>query len=553
MLAALEKVFRRLTRPEEASESLVLVWNPLPWKRTEVAERLLRLPQGWVGKELEVIDASGRILPSHVRWRATLPEMDLPHVQRSLHPEEQEALFSAWRRDFEGSIERRRQQSSRLTEWVSLQFLAKDLPALGYRAYTVRVAQTRTPGARKAGSPGAGRSTPVAQEHILENEFLRVDVHDDGSFDLMDKRTGWLLEGLNVFEDREDAGDEYDYSPAPQTEVYFSKGLKGRREVLESSALGGKIRVQLDWALPVGLTPDRQGRAPERVSCPLTVDIGLREGEDWVTVNVRVDNRVRDHRLRVLFPTDVNTDFSLAETPFDVCKRPLEPPEGKDWVQKPVNTHPQRGFVCIEDGQKGVAVFNKGLPEYEVYREGGQTVVALTLFRSVGWLSRDDLLTREGHAGPPEPTPDAQCLGEMDFQYAICPYKGSWLAADIPRKAARFRLPPVVLQELPWLQGKGPKSQGPAPEEQGLLEVEAPEVLLMACKREEDGKAVILRLFNYSEASVRASVRFGRPLHSLEETKLNERRLRHLELTDPYRVELAFRPREIKTLAVTFK
>ena len=40
---------------------------------------------------------------------------------------------------------------------------------------------------------------------------------------------------------------------------------------------------------------------------------------------------------------------------------------------------------------------NLSLPEYEV--KGNSNTIALTLFRSVGWLARGDLLTRTGDAG----------------------------------------------------------------------------------------------------------------------------------------------------------
>ncbi len=45
--------------------------------------------------------------------------------------------------------------------------------------------------------------------------------------------------------------------------------------------------------------------------------------------------------------------------------------------------------------------------------------IAITLLRCVGWLSRDDLSTRNGHAGPYLETPKAQMLGEWDFYYSI--------------------------------------------------------------------------------------------------------------------------------------
>ena len=76
-------------------------------------------------------------------------------------------------------------------------------------------------------------------------------------------------------------------------------------------------------------------------------------------------------------------------------------------------------------------IANLGLPEAAALRaEDGSAVIALTLLRSVGWLSRDDLWNRQGHAGPPLATPEAQVLGLHQFNYRIIPHDGDWLKAS---------------------------------------------------------------------------------------------------------------------------
>ncbi|GAG69611.1 unnamed protein product, partial [marine sediment metagenome] len=49
------------------------------------------------------------------------------------------------------------------------------------------------------------------------------------------------------------------------------------------------------------------------------------------------------------------------------------------------------------------------MPEYEIIPDNN--TIALTLVRSVGWLSRGDLEYKKGNAGPSFATPEAQCLG----------------------------------------------------------------------------------------------------------------------------------------------
>ena len=89
---------------------------------------------------------------------------------------------------------------------------------------------------------------------------------------------------------------------------------------------------------------------------------------------------------------------------------------------EPVTIFPQRAFVELNDGTRGLALLNQGLPEYEILPD--QNTIALTLFRGVGWIARPDLLTRIGDAGPLIAVPGAQCLRKMAFDYAATGARG---------------------------------------------------------------------------------------------------------------------------------
>ncbi|MGC6738933.1 hypothetical protein ACP0FZ_30895, partial [Escherichia coli] len=67
-------------------------------------------------------------------------------------------------------------------------------------------------------------------------------------------------------------------------------------------------------------------------------------------------------------------------------------------------------------------VFSKGIKEYQFVGDNFQTM-ALTLFRSVGYLGRPDLIRRPGVASGNEfkyiPTPDSQLHTKMTFKFAL--------------------------------------------------------------------------------------------------------------------------------------
>ncbi|MGE5598554.1 MAG: hypothetical protein ACM3XS_04175, partial [Bacteroidota bacterium] len=99
-----------------------------------------------------------------------------------------------------------------------LAFLATDLPAMGYAAYAVRPGEPPPVG-------GGGDGAASGPLNILENAWLRAEIHPDGTFDLLHKPMGRLYAGLHRFEDTADAGDAYKYRPLEGDAPVWSDGL----------------------------------------------------------------------------------------------------------------------------------------------------------------------------------------------------------------------------------------------------------------------------------------------------------------------------------------
>ena len=100
-----------------------------------------------------------------------------------------------------------------------------------------------------------------------ENRYLKVEINADGSLNLLDKSTGRKFRDLGYFEDTEDAGDEYDYSPAPVSETIASLGGTARCRLVHAGPLQVTYEVSLQLSLPSALTADRQRRRAGRLRC----------------------------------------------------------------------------------------------------------------------------------------------------------------------------------------------------------------------------------------------------------------------------------------------
>lgn len=134
---------------------------------------------------------------------------------------------------------------------------------------------------------------------------------------------------------------------------------------------GDTLEVSSRYRLPLRLTRDRRGRSARTIPVPVVSRIRLRPGVPRADIETTVDNRAEDHRLRALFPTPFRTDHALAEGQLDVVARPIAlPADTRDYVEQPVPTAPQCGFVAVREGGRGLLLANRGLPEYEVMPGG---------------------------------------------------------------------------------------------------------------------------------------------------------------------------------------
>lgn len=414
---------------------------------------------------------------------------------------------------------------AREAKHTDLLVLARDIPAYGGRALFIR------PRAAQSGDEADGATPAIsyaertrADATSIENAHLRVSVdRAAGTFSLVDKRTGHEYHGLNQIVDSGDVGDLYTYCPPANDTVITQPASAPQFHVVEAGPARATLRVTRTYTLPAACAPARDGRDAATVECVITSDVSLTAGAQRVEIRTEVENAARDHRLRVLFPVPFTVSHADAEGVFEVTRRPARldmPPaeSAAEWAELPVNTQPQKRFVDLSDGESGLAVLNRGLPEYEVVAapNGTGDAVALTLLRCVEWLSREDLTTRRGHAGPMLNTPEGQGIGRHVFEYALVPHGGSWRSEDALalRQAQEFEEPmrAVVTEQ----------HDGPLGANVSFVHVAPASLVVSAIKRSERGDGLVVRVYNPLSEPVRAEVFLARPFTDVSLVNLNE-------------------------------
>jgi len=432
----------------------------------------------------------------------------------------------------------------------SLHIFVNNIPALGYKTIYLKSGQEKFVDNQNI----VLSDKVIVKENIVENQYLRIKINKNRSIDVYDKINKYEYKGLGILTDGADAGDEYNYSFPENDIIITSENIKAEIEVVEKSFLKAVVKISLILQLPESLTDDRKNRSKKLRDFPIINWITLEAESPILNFRTVVKNTVKDHRLRVLFPTGIDTKYSFAGTQFDVTEHEITPktfdesdiPEDAKRViigareKEPITTFPHRYFVDINDGKRGIAVLNKGLPEYEILPDNN--TIALTLFRAVGWLARSNILTRIGDAGPIIFTPDAQCLRQMIFEYALYFHQGDCCQGGVYQLAEEFNTDLKIV--------KTDQHQGELADTAGFLTLKSIKDILQvsAIKRAEDGEGIILRLFNPSKEIIEGEVISNYNLGKVYLVNLNEKIIREIKDCTEKGFKLLARPKEIVTI-----
>jgi alpha-mannosidase len=255
----------------------IILFNPLSWRRTDVAEVEAQFPSELAPQAgVEVRDSSGTTLPSSIISR-----------DDSIHS-------------------------------VKIRFVAKNVPAMGYAVYhLVPVASVSSTG-----------STLKASAEEMENEFvsLKVDPNTGCITSLVDKRSGReaLEPGAcgNLLQTFVDKPKEYDAWNIDANFEDHKWDLKEAEEVklVENTPARAVIRVRKKFQ-----------------KSSFIQDICMYPGVPRVDVNMQADWHEDHILLKVAFPVSVESKYATYEIPYGTIQRPTtrNTPEEKAMFEVP--------------------------------------------------------------------------------------------------------------------------------------------------------------------------------------------------------------------------
>lgn len=427
-----------------------------------------------------------------------------------------------------------------------------NIEPMGYRSYVVKKADGR----RRICA-----EEPKQCENIkLENDRFTVAVNPMGEIDITDKKLGKTYANCIRLEDSGDSGHSYVYHESLNDTPITTDDIKPVVELIKDTNIEKICSVKYDLMLPAGLNPDTVERSADLISNPIEIVLTLKKGTPWVDITCRVENNSRDHRLRILFDTEMATDFTTSLVPYDTVER-----DRKAVLKRVDNgTQPNSGMIYIADKGTSLAIFNEGLYEYE-HLLGDKGTIAVTLVRGTGSIStlRDrkqrSMMRQDG----------IQTLGKFELKLGISFEDGEDNVSSFVRMAKRFNNPAITYFQ-PYTERK---FTGGRPQVQdtdiaelffreepykdiklertaGFMEFIGDAMTVSAVKLSENGKRIVVRAYNTTDNEAEFAVKTAENISGAVKLRADESEVGAIAVNDNKTETIKVKPREIVTIGL---
>lgn len=452
------------------------VYNFLPYRRSGVLKAEIFTPF----TDVEIYDTDGTVYESKVLKSEKLEE-------RIKNKMKSEVGFNT------NDNPRWIKENSEIYKTELLIYLKDTLP-LGYRTLFMRK--------KESADKVYEYSTEVNE---IENDLLNIRIQKNGSIIIKDKKNNLEKEGFLIFEDSGDAGDTYDYSEPYNDRILTSENSEIEILETEKNSLLNKIKYSVKMNIPYNLTSREQEQ--DNIQIEFFVILSLEKNSSLVKVDIEVENKAIEHRVRVLFRTGIESVESIADQQFGTIRRPVYLSEVENWREngwneKPRTIEPMQSFVSLANDHENVSIITDCVREYQITGKKFDTI-ALTLFRSTPEMGKAELKDRPGRASGMAnwETPDANLLKNLKFNFAISIGKNEYSISKISNISKEYLTPFYYYQaaefknvDIFFLMNK-PEIQD-VPFDYSIFSSENRNCILSTVKKAEKENALIIRVYN---------------------------------------------------------
>ena len=344
--------------------------------------------------------------------------------------------------------------------------------------------------------------------HIIQTPLMTLKFTENGSvISLKVKQTGereYVMPGgeLNkfvLFEDIPEAWDNWDTD-----REYIYKRLETAKLVESKIINDGPLQLKIRSKYTIGdSTSIFQDMTINADSLQIDYDIKL----DWNEV----------HRLlKTEFELNVRSSSMKNEIQYGYLERPTHSNTPYDAAKFEVCNHK---WTDISDNSFGAALLNDC--KYGI--SGKNSTLGLTLIK----------------AGT---HPDTRAeKGTHYMSYSLLPHIGPFSTESVIRPAYEMNMP--VISKMVCDTAKPIES---------LLSVDSGNIIIETIKWAEDGKGMIIRMYDSENSTTTANITFNTAVHEVCEVNMMEETVKDLSLKNNKTVSVSVNPFEIKTLRLSF-
>lgn len=417
---------------------------------------------------------------------------------------------------------------------VRITFEAENVPVMGYRTYALA-----------EGSDIDTKETLVTGENRMENSVISVQINGNGTLDITDKMSGRIYRGVGYYEETGDIGNEYMYKMPEGTEPITTKGDNAKIELVENEPFRAVYKITNTITVPeagdeafedekrhmVFFKERKGGRSKNTVELTIETYVSLDKHGKGVKIKTVFDNRAKDHRVRIMVPTGIDSKVHSADSVFELVTR--NNCHNACWDNPSACEHEQ-GFVSIDDGESGIAVANIGLYEYEMLPDMNNTL-AITLLRATGEIGDWGVF----------PAPEAQCIGISETEIEIVPFSGNIINSKAYEECYQFRVDmPVATTSL---------HKGSMPDKYSMLDWSGEGLTLTGLKAKQDSDDIIIRWVNLSDKPTVLTIKKTEVINNLYQSNIIEQRFTDIAAKDNEYFNIEVKPYEILTVGVERK
>lgn len=412
------------------------------------------------------------------------------------------------------------------------------VPAMGYKTYLIRESEFMIEKEYEA-------------VNKIDNDFYEIEVNENGTLKILDKKINKTFDNVLLMENGGDEGDEYDFSPLVDEKLIFNTHVKAECSI-KKNKFNNEIKISYRLDVPKNIESRKNNNIDGYVD--FNISINVPNDKARIDIVFDIDNQACDHRIRTYIPTNIASKFSVSDNQFGYIKRDvydeaMDVWEKEGWDERPDSIYPMLTFVGLSDDKHGVAVLTNSTREFEIVGEKFNTI-AITLFRSVGFLGKEEMIRRPGRpSGIKLPTPDSQLIGNIIIDFAIATHEKSTLEANVANMAKQYLTPMVTYNKMPYNAMKLNDSEVSTPYSYSLLKQCDENLVLSVIKKAEKEEGLIIRMYNPNEYEESTNLLFDRSIKEAVKANLNERKIEEIKIEDSS-IKVKCRKNQVQTILI---